>query len=144
MTGWDVATLRADVFDALSEIPAASADTAKDLQDVRRATVFLSEWRRVVALARLPSAAAAPARRVLELAKRIQPNELEARSGRALFECGPSVAELVRLAELGDERLLRCVRGEHRRARSGLPGLADEAGELLVAELAAVYAADAA
>ena len=134
--------MRADVFDVLSG-SRRPAPTPTVLQDVRRATVFLSEWRRLVALARLPAAAAAPARRLLELAARLQSSELAARSGLPLFECGPSVLDLTRLAELDEQRLLRCLRGEGT-ARTGLSALARAAGAPLVAELAAAHGGAAA
>jgi hypothetical protein len=125
LCGLRASDVRADVFDALSDTPPAATDDDRGLGEARRAVVFLAEWRRLAALAHLPSAVAEPARRLRELAARLQP--LGGAAGDPTFGGGPSAADLNDLAELGDARLLRRLRGSGGSAR------------LLVAEIAAAH-----
>ena len=127
--------MRADVADALSDLAPAADDTDGDVQEARRAVVFLGEWRRLVAIAQLGIAAAAPARRLGALAARLQPNT--ARAEDPLFTGGPSRAELDALADLGDDELLRRLRGDGP-ISAGLRALTSGAAGLLVAEVAAL------
>lgn len=131
--GLDVADVRADVTDPLSDLPPARDDTDGALQEVRRAVVFLAEWRRLAGLVQLAAAAATPARRVRELVGRLQPRNAE--PDVPLFVGGPSCAELEALADLGDAELVRRLRDD---APSGLLALTGGAAGLLVAEVAAL------
>jgi hypothetical protein len=133
LCGRDVADVRADVVDALSDLPPVSDDSDVDLQNARRAMVFLAEWRRLVGIAQLGVAAASPARRLRDLAARLQPDE----AGDPLFPGGPSRAELDELADLGDDELLRRLRGEGS-ISAGLRALTSGAAGLLVAEVVAL------
>jgi hypothetical protein len=128
--------LRADVFDALSDVPPVSADTDRELQEVRRATVLLSEWRRLVAIAQLSAPGSAPGNHLRALARRLAPG---GPADVPLFPTGPSPADLVALAEAGDHELLR---------RASAADVADDGakdlfatvrdtGALLAAEIAA-------
>jgi hypothetical protein len=131
LCGLSASDVRADVFDALSDVPPAGADSDRGLQEARRAVVFLAEWRRLAAVAHLPSAVTEPARRLRELAARLQPH-----GGAAddpMFAGGPSATELNDLAELGEARLLR-------RLRAGdLSAVTGGSARLLVAEIAAAH-----
>jgi len=126
---------RADVVDALGDLPAAVDDTDEALQEARRAVLFLAEWRRLAGVAQLGIAAAAPARRLRELAARLQP--CSAQAARPLFPGGPSRAELDALADLGDDEMLRRLRGDGP-IGAGLRALTSGAAGLLVAEVVAL------
>ena len=135
LCGQNVTDVRADVVDALSDLDPASDDTDGGLQEARRAVVFLAEWRRLVGVAQLGIVAAAPARRLRELAARLQPDRAEAAD--PLFRGGPSRAELDALADLGDDELARRLRGDGP-IGAGLRALTAGAAGLLVAEVAAL------
>ena len=139
LRGSNVGNLRADVFDALSDVPPARDDTDEALQGARRATVFLSEWRRLLALAQLPTAVTAPAQWLRELATRLEPKDRE--PTQPLFVDGPSSDDLQRLAAASDVELLRRARwpahDDHHSTAAALFALAWGSGRLLVAELAA-------
>ena len=139
LRGSSVGNLRADVFDALSDVPPARGDTDEALQGARRATVFLSEWRRLLALAQLPAAVTAPARWLRELATRLEPKDRG--PTQPLFAGGPSSDDLQRLAAASDVELLRRARwpehDDHHSTVAGLFALAWGSGRLLVAEIAA-------
>jgi hypothetical protein len=138
--GSSVESLRADVFDALSPVPPASADTDRMLHEVRRATLLLSEWRRLVACAQLPVLGLTPAKRVRELVQRLAP---AGNDDQPLFAGGPSAADLGLLAAGGDGEIIR--RALALTADDGATGSAAElfatvrgSGRLLAAEVAAV------
>jgi hypothetical protein len=135
LCGQDVMDVRADVVDALSDLPPAAVDTDAGLQEARRAVVFLAEWRRLVGVAQLGIVAAAPARRLRDLAARLQPNR--ARAADPLFRGGPSRAELDALADLGDDELVRRLRGDGPLG-AGLRALTAGGAGLLVAEVVAL------
>ncbi|HZD14628.1 MAG TPA: hypothetical protein VE196_05775, partial [Pseudonocardiaceae bacterium] len=141
LRGTSVGDLRADVFDALSNVPPASLDSDEELQGVRRGSVFLSEWRRLVAQAQLPSVLTAPARQLTELAARMRRPSGGPRDEPA-FSGGPSAAELDRLAAEGDVSLTDRFRlvGDDKEppgtTDGGLLNLTVGAGKMLVAELA--------
>jgi hypothetical protein len=137
LCGQEVSDVRADVVDALSDLDPAADDRDSGLQDARRAVVFLAEWRRLVGVAQLGVVAAAPARRLRELAARLQPNR--ARVEDPLFRGGPSRAELDALADLGDDELVRRLRGDGPTG-AGLRALTSGAAGLLVAEVVALLA----
>jgi hypothetical protein len=127
----DVDHVRADVFDALSDVPPADTDDA--LVEVRRATVFLSEWRRLVAAVQLSGAGSAPGRRLRELAARLSPAEA---TDRPLFTGGPSANDLIALADRGDADIVRRAR-EGDGSGSDLFALVRGPARPLVAEIAA-------
>lgn len=139
LRGSSVENVRADVFDALSDVPPARGDTDEALQGARRATVFLGEWRRLLALAQLPTAVTAPARWLRELATRLEPKD--GGPTHPLFADGPSPDDLRRLAAASDAELLRRARSlehdDHQSTAAGLFALAWGSGRLLVAEIAA-------
>jgi len=136
LCGRRVEDVRADVVDALSDLPPVADEADADLQNARRAMVFLAEWRRLVGIARLGVAAASPARRLRDLAARLQPGSAE-QAEEPLFPGGPSRAELDELADLGDDELLRRLRGEGS-ISAGLRALTSGAAGLLVAEVVAL------
>jgi hypothetical protein len=138
--------LRADVYDALSDVPPAVADADAALQEARRASVFLSEWRQLVAGVRLPFPAIAPAQLLRELARRLDPAAEAGGSHAPLFTGGPSIADLDRLAGRGDPALVARLARTDPTGRIGdsLFDAVGGAGGLLVAELAAVHSRAAA
>jgi hypothetical protein len=138
LCGQDVADVQADVVDALSDLDPAPDDTDDGLHEARCAVMFLAEWRRLVGGAQLGVVAAAPARRLRDLASCLQPNR--ARVADPLFRGGPSRAELETLADLGDEELLRRLRGDGP-ISAGLRALTAGAAGLLVAEAVALLVA---
>lgn len=139
--GSDVADLRADVFDALSEVPPASQDSDAELREVRRATVFLGAWRRLVASAQLPAGAGSAAARLAELAERVRPCSGD--PDAPIFALGPAVGELRNLAAGGDTALREALRaaGDQRSPGAGPLSSACGAGHLLLAELASAHEA---
>jgi hypothetical protein len=137
LCGLDASEVRADVFDAFSDLPPAGTDSDRSLREARAAVVFLGEWRRVVALARLPAAASAPARRMRELAARLRPSN--GRADEPIFLGGPSAAELDELAGLHAEELAGRLTGD-RGATADLADVTGGTADLLVAEIAAAHA----
>jgi hypothetical protein len=135
LCGLSVSDIRADVFDALSELPPARTDVDRALQGVRRAVVFLSEWRRLIGLARLPAAHARPARMLRDLADRLDCDD--GPPDDPLFAGGPSRAKLSRFATLGDEMLLSRLRDGCGAGESDPLGVTEGAGRLLAAEVVA-------
>jgi hypothetical protein len=133
--GMDVADVRADVADALSDVPPAADDADEELCEARRAVVFLAEWRRLAGLAQLGATTAAPARHLRRLVDRLQPSRAPADA--PLFTGGPSCAELESLADLGDDELLRRLRGDGP-IGEGLRALTAGPAALLAAEVAAL------
>ena len=123
------------MVDAVSDLDPARDDTDGGLQEARRAVMFLAEWRRLVGGAQLGVVAAAPARRLRDLAACLQPNR--ARAADPLFRGGPSRAELDALADLGDDELVRRLRCDGQ-IGAGLRALTAGAAGLLVAEAVAL------
>ncbi|MHA6621398.1 hypothetical protein [Pseudonocardia sp. DLS-67] len=132
LCGLSASDVRADVFDALSGVPAAATDNDRGLQEARRAVVFLAEWRRLAALAHLPVAVTEPARRLRDLAARLHPHGGAA--GDPVFAGGPSAVDLNELADVGETRLLRRLRGV-----GGPPATTGGSARLLMAEIAAAH-----
>jgi hypothetical protein len=134
LCGLSVSDVRADVFDALSDVPLAGTDSDAVLQEARRAVVFLAEWRRLAALAQLPGGGAAAAARLRVLAAWLRQH------GRAIddpvFAGGPSAAALGVLAELDEGELLNRLRGGGDPA-ANLSSVTGGSARLLVAEMAA-------
>jgi hypothetical protein len=144
LRGSTLEELRADVYDALFSAQQAIDDTEEDLQRVRRAVLLLCEWRGLAALAQLPCAAAAPARRLREIARLLQPSTMDGETEQPLFDGGPSATDLYRFAKRGDARLLRQLREPSRKSTDEpLLSMVDGPARPLVAELAAAYQSQA-
>lgn len=134
--GMHLSDVRADVADALSDVPPAADDADDGLCEARRAAVFLAEWRRLVGLAQLGVTTAAPACHLRRLATRLHLGRGPADA--PLFTGGPSGAELESLADVPDDDLLRRLRGDGPLGE-GLRVLTAGPAALLVAELAALF-----
>jgi hypothetical protein len=136
--------VRVDVFDADSEVSPAPVDDDTKLQSVRRATMFLREWRRVVAEAVLPSAVVFPARRLTALARLLTPGL--AGPDKPAFGGGPSPSDLLKLARMDEAGLLAAFRGPLDGVGGGRAGAwlaaGRDVGAPLVAELAAAHLDD--
>lgn len=130
------ADLRVDVFDALSEVPPARADTDAALRDVRRGAVFLREWRGLVALALLSEGMDTASLRLQELVEGLRPDE-----AGPMFAGGPAAEDLLGLAARGDAATLTHLRAAGGAAAPGDRALASVwgAGRLLVAEWACAH-----
>lgn len=118
--------VRADVFLADSAWAPVCADTDDELLRSLRSVSVLSEWRSAAAEARLTGDQGARNRRLAQLAEGLAPAMAD--SGQPLFLGGPTVAELVALAESPS-----AAAGPEWSTTQG-------SGELLVAELAAAHA----
>jgi len=94
--GAAIEDLRADVFDADSDVPPAPADTDTGLLRVRRAALVLREWRRTVAEARLGRDPGARARRLARVAHLMTSDVTDVTE--PLFDGGPTTAELLELS----------------------------------------------
>lgn len=134
LCGLNVEDVRADVFDAHSDVPPAPNDSNEAMQDARSAVVFLAEWRRLACLAELGNPAIDPVRIVRDLTVHLRPRG--AAAAIPIFAGGPSPADLDTLADLGARRLLEKIR---RAQGTGLLALTGGAAGLLVAELAATH-----
>jgi hypothetical protein len=146
LPGSRVEGLRADVFDKVLGAAPASTDSDEALQQVRRAALFLREWRQLVAAARLPAVVTGAAQRLNLITRLLEPRESFAHSDRPLFAGGPSPADLNQLAGLGDAELIRSLRAgtlesSERVSTSPIVGSTDPPAGLLVAELAAAHRA---
>jgi hypothetical protein len=143
--------VRVDVY-AIGERAAPPVD-GEQLRRVRRATLFLSDWRALVADVRLWGADATPAARLRTIIRRLPRDGDRRHAGQdkeALWAGGPSRSDLRRLAALDDPALAAMLQ-PGAPAGSG-PIIEDNAagattilpmvsgpGELLAAELAAAY-----
>jgi hypothetical protein len=134
--------VRVELHDAEREPPPVLTDNA-ELCRVRRATLFLAGWRALVADTRLWGANAAPTSRLRAVVDTLAPHGDE-----PLWSGGPSVANLMRIAELGDRPLAAVLRGGTPVATNAIAGDSDGGaaavldsvagpGDLLAAELAA-------
>ncbi len=121
--------LRADVFDPDSEATPARTDTDSSLLRQRRAQFALGEWRRAAAEARLSRGVKVRRRRLARLVDVL--TQTSADPDEPVFLGGPTPAEIAHLAERG----MDSPAAAHRWFTS-----TEGAGELLVAELAAVHA----
>jgi hypothetical protein len=133
LRGSDLRAVRADVYDALSPPPPVPA--APGLHEVRRAAVFLAEWRRLVALARVAPGAATAAR-LRALARTVRSGD----SASPAFPGGPSPAELDALAERADVVNSLREAGADVASIPGPLGSAQGVGRLTVAELLSAHA----
>jgi hypothetical protein len=148
LRGARMGDLRADINDVTSTLPPASADTDPALQQVRRATLFLREVRRLVADVRLPSVGVKPGVRLRRIAQLLEPINGGSHADEPMFAGGPSATELYRWAETGDDQLLELLRGDipsggvddHEDRTRNVFSLTQGSASLLVAELAAALA----
>jgi len=133
--GLDLQNLRADVYDTRSSVPPAPADSDTGLCEARRATVFLGEWRRLVAAAELCAVGGGMTSGVRALAERVE----RAAGGRAVaaFRGGPTADALSGMIGHDDTATagrLRAASAEPG-AAAGALGSTSGPGHLLVAEL---------
>lgn len=131
LPGLDVVDLQADVYDSLNAPPPAAGDVDPHLRDARRASVFLGEWRRLVALAHTTTVTAGLGDRVRDLARR-----LGGAPGSPAFGGGPTATDLLQMVDADDI----ATAGRLRAAGETVVGIgslrsAGGMGHLLVAEL---------
>jgi hypothetical protein len=136
--------VRVDLYGVASTAPPIAADRA-ELRRVRRATLFLSEWRVLVADVRLWGMRAAPTARLRTIVRRIA-DDNDSADG-PLWSGGPSRSYLTGLADVGDRALTTLLRQGKAPARgrddgeeAGLLEAVAGPGDLLAAEAAARYA----
>ena len=138
LRGSAVEDLRADVYDALFGDEFAVEDTEKELEKVRRAVLFLREWRALVALSQVqPSIALV--RRLHEMAKLLRADSLDTQPEQPLFDAGPSIADVNQLATQSEARLLRHLHEPTSAPGDALFAMVRGPGKPLLAELAAAY-----
>lgn len=135
------ADVRVDVFGTAADPPGPAA--CEELRRVRRATLFLSGWRALVADVRLWGVRAAPVERLRAMARQLADD-----ADGPLWSRGPTPSHLRLLTELGDWALAGLVRrgsarpvtiaGDHGGAAAVLAAVAGP-GDLLAAELAAAH-----
>jgi len=135
------ADVRVDVYDISGAPPPLRLDDA-ELGRVRRATLFLANWRALVADVRLWGAKVAPTDRLHTIIRQFADDTSEG----PLWSGGPSRANLTCLAALGDRALTTLLRGKQTVTIPGDDGGAAAVaaavsgpGDLLAAELAAAY-----
>jgi hypothetical protein len=136
LAGRALTDVRADVYDVLKGAPPKLRDAGSSLREARCATMFLGEWRRLVALSRLSADRAALGERLRPLAERLR--WVTANTSAPPFPGCPSVERLLGLiAEEGD--LAHCLLEAGGDVGSGDDelGFASGVGRLLVAEVAA-------
>ena len=138
--------VRVELYDAATAPPPTSGGEA-ELRRVRRAALFLTGWRRLVADTRLWGTRAMPAARLHDVVRTLAPDAAHGRDER-LWAGGPAPAHLWRIAELGDRKLASLLRTGARRGApidgddGGAAAVVDHVGgpgDLLAAELAAAY-----
>lgn len=140
--------VRVDLF-GVTGAPAPAPAGSSELRRARRATLFLSDWRALVADVRLWGVRTAPAARLRAIVRRLAGDDADAADG-PLWSGGPTRAHLMSLVELGDRALTGLLRA--RRPRGGsiaIPGddggaaavvaAVSGPGDLLAAEVAAAY-----
>jgi hypothetical protein len=121
-------------------LPPAGDD---ELHRVRRATLFLSGWRALVADVRLYGDAVASAERLREITGRVLPGSSPESATAPLWAGGPSALALHRLAARGDRVVAALAvpgrRLRHPRGVASVAAMVSGPGDLLVAEIAAAY-----
>lgn len=135
LRGSTIDDLRAEVYDAANETTPAE-DSDADLRAARRATVFLSDWRRLVAHLQLPSPGVVPSqclRSVVDTLERAVPGH-----EGLVTPSGPALAELRDLLAVGDDELRHRL-GADVQTADGVGAITAGPACLLVAELASVY-----
>jgi len=144
LLGSQLTEVRADVYDAFSEVPPARSDRDQGLHRARRAVHFLRGWRALVAEVRLGSGTARPAARLAHLTRSLRiPIHDAQKPDQPLWRRGPAPSVLAGLGALGDAGLTAVILG--RRSAQGRAGRllagTDGAGRLLAAEFAAAHEA---
>jgi hypothetical protein len=139
LRGSTMEDLRAEIYDVRFDADFAREGSEEELQKVRRAVLFLREWRALVALAQVHFGPIAPGRRVDEIVKLLRSSSQDTRLEQPLFEAGPSIADLNRLATQSDANLLRYFRDRTTGPGDALLGMARGPAKPLLAELAAAY-----
>ncbi|MGH3613972.1 MAG: hypothetical protein ACRDRK_15555 [Pseudonocardia sp.] len=127
--------VRVELFDAAGDPPVADGS---ELRRVRRAALFLSEWRALVADVRLWGLRAAPAIRLEATVRRL----VDDLADEPLWCGGPSRTHLLGLVELGDRTLtdqLRAGDAGESPDGGGIVRAVFGPGDLLAAEVAAAY-----
>jgi hypothetical protein len=128
--------VRIDLYDISAAAPPVSVDDA-GLRRVRRATLFLSRWRALVADVRLWGENAAPADQLRTIIRQLT---ADGRDDVPLWSGGPSRSHLSALAALGNRVLTAVLRGrEPVPDDDGVATAVSGPGDLLVAELATAY-----
>jgi hypothetical protein len=134
--------VRVDLYDLSDSAPPVRLDDA-ELGRVRRAPLFLANWRALVADVRLWGAKGAPAERVRAITGQLTG---DASADGPLWSGGPTRANLACLAALGDRALATLLRGKQTIVVPGDDGRAAAVaaavsgpGDLLAAELTAAY-----
>lgn len=129
--------VRIDLYDISAAAPPLSVDDT-ELRRVRRATLFLSDWRALVADVRLWGAKAAPAARLGAIVRQLASDDV---ADAPLWSGGPSRTQLSHLAALGDRALIAVLRGKEPVPNDdgGVVTAVSGPGDLLVAELAAAH-----
>ena len=135
LAGRTVTDVRADVYDVLKGAPPTLRDAGASLREARCASVFLGEWRRLVALARLSADRAALGDRIRPLAERLRWVTVD--TGAPPFPGCPSVGRLLDLAkEDSDPAESLWIAGSDVASGDDELGFASGVGRLLVAEVA--------
>jgi hypothetical protein len=129
--GLDVSRLRADVYDARSDVPPAAADTDDELRTARRASLFLSEWRHLVAAAQVARTTGI-SHGVQTLAERLE--RWAGGPTAQAFPSGPSPSDLFALVGASDAATRRRLLAASDGAVDGALGSTAGPGRLLVAE----------
>jgi hypothetical protein len=140
--------VRVDLFGVTGAAAPAPAGSS-ELRRARRATLFLSDWRALVADVRLWGVRTAPAARLRAIVRRLAGDDADGADG-PLWSGGPTRAQLLSLVELGDRALTGLLRGGRPRGGSiAVPGddggaaavvaAVSGPGDLLAAEVAAAY-----
>lgn len=141
-----VPDVQIDVFGAAG--PGNAATDHGELRRARRATLFLADWRALVADVRLWGMRAAPTTRMRAIVRRM--SDEQSGIDRPLWSGGPSRSNLECLAELGDRALTAMLRKAATSGRvTAIPGDDGGAaavaasvsgpGSLVAAELAAAF-----
>jgi hypothetical protein len=125
-----VSDVRVEVFDVAGDPPPLDGC---DVTRVRRATLFLSDWRALAADVRLWGERVGPAARLGAIVRRLSDDHVDG-ADLDLWSCGPSNSRVARLVELDDRTL-----GARLRSGRGVVAAASGPGDLLAAEVAAAY-----
>jgi hypothetical protein len=135
--GVSLSALRFDVQDG-GDARVASAD---ELLRARRAFLFLTSWRALVADVRLDGPKADPAAHLRRIVDAALAGDRPSNADAPLWRGGPRVSQLRRLAGLTDEQLAAALSDD---AADRILHTACGPGDLLTAELAAAHARRAA
>jgi hypothetical protein len=137
LAGRTVGEVHADVYDALSGVAPVLRDRGTTVREARCATTFLGEWRRLLALARLPADRAALADQMGPLAERLRSTLADATP----FPGCPPVERVLDLLGKDPDPVARLRAAGADVASDDELGFASGVGSLLVAEVVAAGAA---